>query len=640
MAHDLQADPNPMLRADLEARCEQHALMLQVAQPELETLALLAASARSIVLLADATGVILQEAGSTDFLHKAERVALRPGVSWAEPLRGTNAIGTALIDAAAVRVHGTEHFLQCNRILSCHAAPVRSPRGDTIGVVDISAEATTFHDYALGLAQICARQISNRLLEHTDSRLHRLVFQHRPSLMDSSERAILLVEDNRIVGANEAALFLLKTDWSVLDSPVGAWIDDWTNLRDTPQAMRTTAGVPLTGMLRIGKSPAAQGRSALPAATAADASLTDAKPPPTRHHKPALPSLDKRLTHSLHLATNALNAGMSILLQGETGAGKEVFAKHLHMKSDWQRGPFVAVNCGALPESLIESELFGYEAGAFTGARREGADGRLREAHGGILFLDEIGDMPLMLQTRLLRALQEREVQPLGSSKRIPVHFGVISATNRKLSTMVENGAFRADLYYRLQDYNTTLPALREHPGLRQLLCQEFKQLGSIERAMTLADSALDSLARYGWPGNYREMQSILRRLLFLHPAGSLIQAEDLPVEIIEWQAAAANTPASTTQPPHDNTASGLQTYPDARPGQIGAQAVNTAISGHCASRCAASATLRDINDQTIQRAIAESHHNISQAARALGVHRSTLYRYLARIGNSAPEAS
>src|SRR5690606_5609172 len=158
-----QIDPDPMSAADLQTRREQHANVLQLAQPEIETLASLVASAQSVVLLADASGVILQEAGSTEFLRKAEKVALQPGVSWAESLRGTNAIGTALFDAAPVRVHGSEHFMECNRILSCHAAPILSPRGEVIGVLDISSEATTLHAYAMGLAKICASQIGNRV---------------------------------------------------------------------------------------------------------------------------------------------------------------------------------------------------------------------------------------------------------------------------------------------------------------------------------------------------------------------------------------------------------------------------------------------------------------------------------------------
>lgn len=585
----LHADPDPMPGADLQIRREQYANVLQLAQPEIETLASLVASADSIVLLADATGVILQEAGSTEFLRKAEKVALQPGVSWAESLRGTNAIGTALFDAAPVRVHGGEHFLERNKVLSCHAAPIFSPRGDVIGVLDISSEATTLHAYAMGLAKICARQIGNRVLDHTDTRLRRLVFQRQASLLDSVERAILLLEEDRIVGANDAALHLLDSDWSLLDTSVHDWLDGWKQLGDAPGNLHTRRGAMLSGMLRPGRAHGVSQRNPI-------AAVHEPVAAGRRTHaavmKPALPPLAEDLEAGMQQAIAAVNAGMAVLLQGETGAGKEIFARHLHSLSQWDRGPFVAINCGALPESLIESELFGYEAGAFTGARREGSRGRLREAHNGVLFLDEIGDMPLLLQTRLLRALQEREVQPLGSDKRIPVAFGLISATNHDLMAMVEKGTFRADLYYRLQDFDVRLPPLRQRRHLREYLCQEFQRLGGADRSMMLTDSALQKLAAYPWPGNYRQLHSVLRRLVHLQAAGSTIKATDLPSELSEHDSIAPAEPVRPSCPP---------------------------------------TTLRDISDQTIARAIAESRNNITHAARNLGVHRSTLYRYLRR---------
>lgn len=595
----LHADPNPMPTPELNERREQHARILETASPELDTLAGLVTRAHGVVLLADPTGVILQEAGSTDFLRKAERVALRPGVSWAESIRGTNAIGTALHDGAAVRVHGNEHFLRCNRILSCHAAPILSPRGEIMGVLDISSEASSLQDYALGLAQICARQIGNRLLDTADGRLHRLVFQRQPSLLDSSERAILLLQDEQIVGANEAALQLLGSDWGLLHGSITAWIEGWSGLGESPKQILSHAGVPLVATLKHGRSPAAR---PLAAPTAARAAKPEQVRPVCR--EPTQYDLGYEAEGSLRRAVDALDAGLAVLLQGETGVGKEVFARQLHACSGYRSGPFVAVNCGALPESLIEAELFGYEGGAFTGARREGSLGRLREAHGGVLFLDEIGDMPLVLQTRLLRALQEREVQPLGSNKRIPVDFALLSATNQDLATMLEQGAFRSDLFYRLQDYRVFLSPLRQRPDLRKFLLQEFERLGGLERAMSLSDEVLDALARHAWPGNYREMRGILRSLLFLKPAGSLLQAADLPPEL--------------RRPP-------LAALAKAEALPILAKRL-PARAAEAPAR-----SLRELNSQLIVRVLGECGNNISHAAGVLGIHRSTLHRYLAR---------
>ncbi|KDC74033.1 putative acetoin catabolism regulatory protein [Bordetella bronchiseptica MBORD635] len=586
-AADLHDDPIALRRGDLQERLEQHACVLRAAQPEIETLAGMVASASSLVLLADASGVILQATGNTGFLQRADHVALRPGVSWAENHRGTNAIGTALIEAAALRVHGAEHFLRRNQILSCHAAPIRSPRGDILGVLDISGDAGRMHAYALSLASMCARQVSNRVIEQAGERCLYLVFHKQASLLDSVERGLLLIEDERIVGANDAAVALLGATWpALLDQPLDGWLVDWRAVARTPGRVHTPQGAPFHAVLR-------QGGHAR--------SLPPPRPPraaPAPAAGEALPALAPALQAGFERARRALDCGLSVLLQGETGAGKEVYAQHLYRHSIWRNGPFVAVNCGALPESLIEAELFGYEPGAYTGARRLGARGRLREADGGVLFLDEIGDMPLALQTRLLRALQERVVQPLGADKAVPVSFGLISATHRDLDAMIAAGEFRADLYYRLHDYAVPLPRLRERDDLRPFICAALRALDDTPAGLTLADDALDALAAYAWPGNYRQLRSVLRTLALFHPPGSLIHRHHLPAAI----AAPAVRQADAAAP---------------RPG--------------VATPPAAPASLRDASLQRIDQALAGHGGNIAAAAHELGIHRSTLYRHLAR---------
>ncbi len=586
-AADLHDDPVALRHGDLQERLEQHACVLRAAQPEIETLAGMVASASSLVLLADASGVILQASGNTGFLQRADHVALRPGVSWAENHRGTNAIGTALIEAAALRVHGAEHFLRRNQILSCHAAPIRSPRGEILGVLDISGDAGRMHAYALSLASMCARQVANRVIEQAGERCLYLVFHKQASLLDSVERGLLLIEDERIVGANDAAVALLGATWpALLDQPLDGWLVDWRAVARTPGRVHTPQGAPFHAVLRQG----GHARS-LPAPP---------RPPramPAQAPEETLPALAPALQAGFERARRALDGGLSVLLQGETGAGKEVYAQHLYRRSIWRDGPFVAVNCGALPESLIEAELFGYEPGAYTGARRLGARGRLREADGGVLFLDEIGDMPLALQTRLLRALQERMVQPLGADKAVPVNFGLVSATHRDLDAMIAAGEFRADLYYRLHDYAVPLPRLRERDDLRPFICAALRALDDTPAGLTLADDALDALAAYAWPGNYRQLRSVLRTLALFHPPGSLIHPHHLPAAIAAPAVHAADgaaPPPSVVAPP-------------------------------------AAATLRDAGLHRIDQALARHGGNIAGAAHELGIHRSTLYRHLAR---------
>lgn len=581
-------DPNPMRLADLNVRREAQRTLLTHAQAGIAALGALAGAARSLVLLADASGLILHESGAKEFLSKARRVALQPGVNWAESSRGTNAIGTALFDGKAVGVHGAEHFLSCNRILSCHAAPVFSGTGDILGVLDLSGPANESQGYALGLVQMYASQISNRIL--CDSPLRRLMFQTDGT--QSSPQGILLIDESQcIAGANEAALQLLEADWQLIGTPVDEWLEGALALSNEPGHLRRHDGSPFAGALHAPHPISVRASGLLPIEQEA------------RPQAPGQPRLDATMQALIAPAVRAINTGLAVLLQGETGTGKEVLARHIHAQSRWHAGNFIPINCGALPESLVESELFGYAGGAFTGARREGARGLLQQAHQGVVFLDEIGDMPLALQTRLLRVLQEREVQPLGSEKRIPLEFGLVSASHRDLKTMVACGTFRADLYYRLQDMHVPLPALRERPDLSEFLHTQFTQLNNTR----LDKEALALLSRYAWPGNYREMHSILRRLHCQFPDEALIQAWMLPSEVQTQTAPLPQTSDSDAGRPHEAPTQGL---PAAAAPDMG---------------------LRDLEHSAIKRAMTAHQGNISLAAQHLGIHRSTLYRRLKR---------
>ena len=328
---------------------------------------------------------------------------------------------------------------------------------------------------------------------------------------------------------------------------------------------------------------------------------------------------DTRFMELRNQGVRAVAADLSVFLHGETGTGKEILARDIHRLSMWKDGQFVAINCGALPESLIESELFGYRAGAFTGARREGARGLLEQANGGVLFLDEIGDMPMGLQTRLLRVLQEREVQPLGSERRIPLRFGVLSASHQDLGQGVRQGRFRSDLYYRLQGLQLSVPPLRERPGLASFLLEQARRLG-----LTIPAGVLELMCQYGWPGNYREMHSVLRRLPCQYPGITRIEAWMLPAEV---NSVRLSRPASTH-------------HADSR-GHGFAEPIQRHLARHAPARDhlllgtpSASVPdtrqgLRHTEHRAILRALADSNGNMTHAARRLGIHRSTLYRKL-----------
>jgi transcriptional regulator of acetoin/glycerol metabolism len=282
-----------------------------------------------------------------------------------------------------------------------------------------------------------------------------------------------------------------------------------------------------------------------------------------------------------------------ILLQGATGTGKEAFAKALHHSGLWCDKPFVTVNCAAIPESLIESELFGYTRGAFTGAVKEGRVGKILQSNGGTLFLDEIGDMPLMLQTRLLRVIEEREVVPLGSDQAIPVTLHVISATHRDIRRMIQDGEFREDLYYRLNGITLHLPLLRDRSDKADLIRTLLQEENSDQESIEIAEDAFHKLLDYAWPGNIRQLRNALRTASALCRDG-IIRLSNLPQEILHTETRAIVA------------------------GNVEAAATTMNLP---------SAALRDAECAALLRELERMHWNISRTAQALGISRNTLYR-------------
>ncbi|WP_235332472.1 sigma-54-dependent Fis family transcriptional regulator [Alcaligenes faecalis] len=578
MESELSAEPRDMSQGALRQLLEQQHHLLHHSSAAVQDLAALVHPHRSLVLLCDAQGTVLQQAGDPHFLQRAEQVALRAGVSWAENHRGTNAIGTALVCAQPIKIHGSQHYLPDNRILSCHAAPIYDPYGQIIGVLDISGPSELEHHYALDLAQLYARQISRQMLESLCTPSRRLLHLHTdPSLLNSAFSGRLVLEDDTIVAADELAARMLRQDWQELPG------QDLSSVLE--QAKSTSRPVTLH-LSTAAKTPA------------------PARAVQARTETAETTQLSPQQEKALEPALRAMQMGLSILLSGPSGSGKERMARELHRRHKSQSGPFVAINCAALPETLIEAELFGYEAGAFTGARRQGYAGKLRQAHGGVLFLDEIGDMPVGLQSRLLRVLQEREVQALGSERTHRLDFQLISASHQPLEKLVRDGRFRADLYFRLQDYICTVPSLRERNDLGDYISKELAILAQSQTAPQLHPEALQILQDYDWPGNYRQLRSVLLQIIVQDSPGRLWLAQDLPA----LPCLNAEHPVQVQEP----------SIPEVR-----------SITETSSLDSPKPQTLKEQEYAAVQQALKQHQGNISQAARALGLHRSTLHRRL-----------
>ncbi|EMJ4647925.1 sigma-54-dependent Fis family transcriptional regulator [Serratia marcescens] len=541
----------------LEERRSRNDWVPQRVQPLIEQLGAQITRQPAIVVIADADGLVLETRGNTDFLHKASRFALAPGNPWGEAERGTNAIGTALALGAFCEVRGDQHYLNQNAGLNCTAAPIYRPDGHIAGILDLSAPAQRPYRDAQRLIMQAVRHIEHRWVRSAIADRHWTLRLHADAgSLGSAQELLLVFHDEVLVAANRLAMLEFQL------SPAAFGSVEFAQL--FPDLLRQPSGAPhqtLAGNQR-------HYYSLLEAPQRRVSALRSVPPPAERH--------DEQHQKALRI----LNAGLSLCVTGETGCGKEHFSRRLFQESRWRNGNFVAINCAALPEPLIESELFGYAPGAFTGANPKGYIGKIREADGGVLFLDEIGDMPAGLQTRLLRVLQEKTVTPLGSRSAYPVDFALVCATHHDLHRQVQAGAFREDLLYRIQEYSLRIPPLRERAQLEAFILQLWRELGGERRDIRLLPEALAMLARYPWPGNVRQLLSTLKVLLALADDHAVLTLDDLPQSI------------AVLAPRQENDDTGLE---------------------------------------DLQAAIGRAGGNLSRAAKALGVSRSTLYRKLGR---------
>jgi len=509
----------------LESR-ERLQQVLQIAGGEMASLHQQLSGAGHAVLLTDARGVILNCVTAPTERKVFEQAGLWLGADWSEACEGTNGIGTCLVERQALTIHQDEHFRGRHTGLTCSASPVFDPHGELLAVLDVSSARTDgsrqsqFH--TMTLVNLSAKMIeSSYFLHHfADQWLLRFHVQAE-SVGIFSEGLLAFDEQGCIAAANQSALNLLGRGRSTLigqavetlfECSLGELLARATLEASTRWPVRTRDGRPLFASLK-GRPRALS--VAVPAALASvDICLGDA-----------------RLQQDFRRALKVFERDVPLMVHGETGSGKEAFAKAVHQASRRAGKAFVALNCASLPEGLIESELFGYRGGSFTGARKEGMRGKLQQADGGTLLLDEIGDMPLALQTRLLRVLEDRMVVPLGGEA-VAVDVRIISATHRNLLERVQEGSFREDLYYRLNGLEIDLPALRDRTDKSALLDFILVQEADGE-GVHLDERAREALLAFAWPGNVRQMRNVLRTVVALSEGGRVAFA-DLPAYLRE----------------------------------------------------------------------------------------------------------
>ncbi len=502
--------------ADLQRRRERSEVVRRLARAELETLSQQIAGSNFLLAFADREGVILDLYADNRFSMSGDNAGIVDGSCWSEGLCGTNGLGTALAARRPMAVTGLEHYYLSLGGISCTAAPVHDAAGDIVGVLDASSYFESRQRHTLALVQMAATHIENGLLAH-QMRAHWVLAIHpRPEFLRTLSAGLLAFDDaGLLLAVNARGRQLLQG----LDASVGtafeALFGEAFDLvtarlqRQGEQRLRDRMGSSLVAAC-VGRPPLRRGAAVAPRLAA------------TLSAAPATVADDPAVAEAYRLAEAAVRLQVPVLICGETGSGKEVLARHVHRHSG-RSGAFVAVNCGALPDDLIEAELFGYVGGAFTGARREGSLGLIASADGGTLLLDEVRELPLHLQAALLRFLDDQSVRPVGGTESRRVDVQLLAATHADLEEEVAARRFRADLLYRLNTVRVDLPPLRAR---RDFAAAAQQLLAALDVAARIDGAALARLAQHRWPGNFRELRSLLTRALLLRGDGRIVLAD------------------------------------------------------------------------------------------------------------------
>ncbi len=603
---------NPQSVKELQQRMGE---LLRAARAEMESLYEQIAGSGFAVILSDTQGAVLSTITDPTLQREFRQAGLWLGALWDERHEGTNGIGTCIAEAAPVTVHREEHFRGYNMALSCSGAPILDPQGSILAVLDASTvnsnDSRMIQRHTMALVNMSANLISRWNFLNEFKQAWILRFHSRPEFVGLLHEALIAVDGSgTIVAVNESAMLQLGS--SNRKAFVGQPIDHFFQFDFDTLEQRASSDPSTIWPVRdvahgrrffaVVRAPTNRANRTLPLAAMPERApaASAAAPDPGQHHV----GEDAQMRKNLACGRQLFAKQVPILLQGATGTGKEAFAKVLHRTGLWSDKPFVTVNCAAIPETLIESELFGYTRGAFTGASKDGRTGKILQSSGGTLFLDEIGDMPLTLQTRLLRVIEEREVVPLGSDQAIPVDLHVISATHRDIRQMIAAGEFREDLYYRLNGITLFLPLLKDRSDkaelIRTLLDEE-----NPESSVEIADDAFRKLLEYTWPGNIRQLRNALRTASALC-RDDVIRLSNLPQEILDTE----TRPLPITTP------------------------LLTSASEHVAPPPSTpSAALREAECAALLRELERMRWNISRTAQTLGISRNTLYRKIHKHG-------
>jgi len=517
----------------LQRRLEEKRELILAAEPFMNQLYSFVKGSNFFSILTDEEGCILSVIGDEDILSEAFSLRMIPGAYMDEASIGTNAMGTSLAEGMPVQVSGEEHFIKAYHRWTCSGAPIRDISGKIIGALDLTGYSENVHPHTLGMVVAAANAIERMLQVKNYSEEAVLSKLYTETIIDSIQAGILTADlDGNLKVVNKyVANMFGYTQEEMKKIKIWNLFEGWEKVKHVILSKNNFADEDV--FVNSRKNKLRFNLSAYPVVdkkgNIRDIVFVFKEVKKVRKlankimGRQAIYTFDKIIgknedfLKTVEFAKKVSDSKSTILIMGESGTGKEVFAQAIHNYSNRSEEPFIAMNCGAIPKNLIESELFGYEEGAFTGAKRGGHPGKFEIADGGTIFLDEIGEMPLDMQTRLLRVIEEGTVRRIGGTEEIIVDIRIIAATNKDLEKEVKKGNFRKDLFYRLNVLPLRLPPLRNRKEDIPLLIDYFmnrisKKLN--KKMVEIPENYMNYLLEYQWPGNIRELENFIELII------------------------------------------------------------------------------------------------------------------------------
>lgn len=557
-----------------------------------------------IIILTDNNGCILYIKGANAIKDELEKLNLKVGAYMDEKNIGTNAMGTAITENRCIQITANEHYATIFQSLTCSAAPIHNSKGEIIGTLNLTGKSNMKHPHTLGLVIFGVTAIENELYRIKTNYILNQTYNYMKTVIENVDKGIMIIDiHGKIININELGLNILdKRNQNLINEYISHIIPNFQNIVDriSKNNETITKEIKLSHASKYKTEITLKGIRCNEKIIGIVATLTELKEKKKENNFTGAFFTFNDIIGESDAIKNVIinckiiaNSPSTVLIQGESGTGKEVLAQSIHNYSIRKNNKFIAINCGAIPANIIESELFGYEDGTFTGGKKGGKIGKIELANGGTLFLDEIGEMPLDMQVKLLRVLQEGRVTRLGGSREIPVDMRVIAATNKNLKKEIKKGTFREDLYYRLCVIPIKLPPLRERKGDIRKFIEYFFSMKSIKLEKEIPEITKDLFNRlqgYNWPGNIRQLENCIENIVNLNGELSddiLEESEEKINEILDIDSK------------------------------------NISLDEVKKEECF---NLEEIEKVTIRNAIEYNKYNMTKTARALGISRNTLY--------------